>query len=40
LELLTPEKRQLARITLKHFIDSPDEMLEVAQVLQKLADES
>jgi hypothetical protein len=40
LELLTPANRQVARIALKHFIDSPDELLEVAQVLQKLADES
>lgn len=40
LELLAPEKRQAARIMLKHFADSPDELLEVAQALQKLADES
>lgn len=38
LELLTPENRQIARIALKHFIDNPDELLEVAQTLQKLAD--
>ena len=39
LELLTPSNRQIARIALKHFIDDPDDMLEVAQALQKLADE-
>jgi hypothetical protein len=39
LELLAPERRQAARIMFKHFIDNPDEMLEVAQALQRLADE-
>jgi hypothetical protein len=40
LELLTPANRQLARLTLKHFVDNPDELLTVAQVLQKLSDAS
>jgi hypothetical protein len=38
LELLPPANRQIARIALKHFIDNPDDMLEVVQALQKLAD--
>ncbi len=39
LELLTPANRQIARIALKHFIDNPDELLEVAQALRALSDE-
>lgn len=36
LELLSPDDRQVARIALKHFIDNPDEILEVANVIQKM----
>lgn len=39
LELMTPKNRQIARLALKHFIDSPDELLEVAQSLQGLSNE-
>lgn len=38
LELYSPENRQVARIALKHFIDNPDELLEVARALQTLAE--
>jgi hypothetical protein len=37
LELMPPEKRQLARIALKHFIDDPEDLLDVAQALTRLA---
>jgi hypothetical protein len=37
LELLPADKRQLARIALKHFVDNPNELLDVAQALERLA---
>jgi hypothetical protein len=36
LEVLSPENRQIARITLKYFIDNPDEILDVERALQAL----
>lgn len=38
LEILPPSKRPVARLALKHFIDNPDELLEVAQSLQALSE--
>jgi hypothetical protein len=39
LEMMPPEKRPMARIAVKHFIDNPDELLEVAKTLQALSEE-
>lgn len=39
LEKLPAAKRQMARIALMHFVDHPDQLLEVAQTLQGLRDD-
>lgn len=38
LERLPAAKRQIARVALKHFVDNPGQLLEVAQTLQTLSE--
>jgi len=39
LEMLPPSKQQVARVALKHFIDKPDDLVEVAHALQALSEQ-